>query len=97
MREIIKNANMTTATLVFVGLVILTVLTVLLSGLDVSDTAHLIIALSIATIKGSLVLYYFMHLSHEPMIFKVFLAVAFLTLLSILVLTFSDYSFRGIA
>ncbi len=83
--------------LVFAGLIVLTVLTVLLSGLDVGNMGALLIAMSLASIKASLVLYYFMHLNHEPLIFKLFLGVAFLTLLVIFVLTFSDYSFRVIA
>ena len=83
--------------LVYVGLVLLTIVTVLLSGLDVSNTGGVIIALSVASIKAALVLYFFMHLNHEPLIFKLFLGVAFFTLLAIFVLTFSDYSFRVIA
>ncbi len=83
--------------LVFGGLIILTILTVMLAGLDVSNTGALLIAMSVAFVKAALVLYYFMHLNHEPLIFKLFLGVAFFTLLAIFVLTFSDYSFRVIA
>ena len=81
--------------LVFGGLIILTVLTVLISGIDVSEGTALFLAMSVATIKASLVLVFFMHLNHEPMIFKAFLGVAFFTLLAIFILTFSDYSHRG--
>jgi cytochrome c oxidase subunit IV len=83
--------------MVFVALIILTISTVLLSGLDVGNTTALLIAMSIASIKAGLVLYFFMHLNHEPLIFKLFLGVAFFTLLAIFVLTFSDYSFRVLA
>jgi len=82
--------------MVFVGLVILTILTVLLAGLDDSNLVALLIAMSVASVKAALVLYYFMHLNHEPLIFKLFLGVAFFTLLAIFVLTFSDYTFRVI-
>jgi len=43
------------------------------------------------------VLYFFMHLNHEPLIFKLFVALAFVTLATLFLLTFSDYAFRGIA
>lgn len=85
-----------TPILVFVGLILLTIVTVLLAGLDVSNLGALLIAMSVASLKAALVLYYFMHLNHEPLIFKLFLGVAFFTLLAIFVLTFSDYSFRVI-
>ena len=70
---------------------------VLLSGLDVGNTGALLIAMFVASVKAGLVLYFFMHLNHEPLIFKLFLGVAFFTLLAIFVLTFSDYSFRVIS
>ncbi|MBL7025195.1 MAG: cytochrome C oxidase subunit IV family protein [Candidatus Marinimicrobia bacterium] len=82
--------------MVFAALIFLTIATVLLSGLDVGNTGALLIAMAVASIKAALVLYFFMHLNHEPLIFKLFLGVAFFTLLAIFVLTFSDYSFRVI-
>ena len=82
--------------LVFGALIFLTMATVLLAGLDVGNTGALLIAMAVASIKAALVLYFFMHLNHEPLIFKLFLGVAFFTLLAIFVLTFSDYSFRVI-
>lgn len=94
MKDMFKSVNVLNPTIVFVVLVLLTITTVLLSGTNVSDTAAVIIALSVASIKAALVLTYFMHLNHEPLIFKLFLGVAFFTLLAIFVLTFSDYSFR---
>lgn len=83
--------------LIFIALVGLTLLTVLLSGIHVSETGAIIIAMLVASAKASLVLIYFMHLNHEPLIFKIFLGIAFFTLVVIFVLTFSDYVFRGIA
>ena len=82
--------------MVFAALIFLTVATVLLSGLDIGNTGALLIAMSVASTKAALVLYFFMHLNHEPLIFKLFLGVAFFTLLAIFVLTFSDYGFRVI-
>ncbi len=83
--------------LVYVALITLTILTVLLSGLGLGNAGEVIIAMVVASIKAGLVLYFFMHLNHEPLIFKLFLGVAFFTLLAIFVLTFSDYTFRVIA
>ncbi len=50
---------------VFIALAALTVLTVFASYLDVSTTMHIIIAMFIAVVKGSLVCLYFMHLISE--------------------------------
>lgn len=97
MKDMFKSINVLNPAIVFIALVLLTIATVLLSGINVSDTTALIIALSVASIKAALVLTYFMHLNHEPLIFKLFLGVAFFTLLAIFVLTFSDYSFREIS
>jgi cytochrome c oxidase subunit 4 len=83
--------------LVFSALIVLTLATVLLSGLDVGNTGALLIAMSVASVKAGLVLYFFMHLNHEPLIFKLFVALAFVTLATLFLLTFSDYAFRGIA
>ena len=83
--------------IIFGALVLLTLLTVLLSGITESATGAIIIAMLVAATKASLVLIFFMHLNHEPLIFKIFLGIAFFTLFVIFVLTFSDYVFRGIA
>jgi cytochrome c oxidase subunit 4 len=73
---------------VFVALAVLTLVTVWASHLQVSSTWHIIIALSIATLKGALVALFFMHLvSEKKTIYGVlaftvvfFLALMFLTL-----------------
>jgi cytochrome c oxidase subunit 4 len=82
--------------MVFGALIFLTIATVMLSGINVGNTGAVVIAMAVASLKAALVLYFFMHLNHEPLIFKLFLGVAFFTLLAIFVLTFSDYSFRVI-
>ena len=50
---------------VFIALGVLTVITVAVSYLNVSFTEAFFIAMTVATIKGSLVLGYFMHLITE--------------------------------
>lgn len=86
-----------TPKIIFSVLIFLTVLTVLATNLVLGDTGALVLALFIASTKAALILTFFMHLNHEPLIFKLFLGIAFLTLLSIFVLTFSDYAFRGLS
>ena len=88
--------NYRTPVIVFSLLIALTLLTVWSSSFALGDTGSLILAMFIATIKGTLVLVYFMHLNHEPLLFKLFVALAFVTLATIFLLTFSDYAFRGI-
>ena len=51
--------------LVFVGLAVLTALTVWVSGLQHTVMAGIVIALVIATLKGSMVASFFMHLITE--------------------------------
>jgi cytochrome c oxidase subunit 4 len=50
---------------VFIALAALTALTVFASYLDVSRTMHIVIAMFIAVVKGSLVGMFFMHLISE--------------------------------
>lgn len=58
--------------IIFGMLGVLTILTVTVSRLDVSHTMHLVLALTIALVKGSLVAAYFMHLlSERKLIFAV--------------------------
>ena len=65
---------------VFGALAVLTILTVSASFLDVSTTEAILLALTIATIKASLVAGYFMHLITEKQ-----------TIIWILILTFSFF------
>jgi cytochrome c oxidase subunit 4 len=61
---------------VFVALMVLTIVTVAISYLDLSVPVAVAVALLVATIKGSLVACYFMHLLSEK---KLILAVLALT------------------
>ena len=82
--------------IVFIGLIILTLLTVGVSGITANATIALVIALVIASLKGSLVLAYFMHLKYESPIFNWFGLVVLFTLISIIVLIFTDYTSRSL-
>lgn len=78
---------------VWVCLVILTALTIFVSGLELGNFSTFI-AMFIATLKASLVLFFFMHLRYEPPLFRVMALVAIATLTVIVLLTFSDIWFR---
>lgn len=78
---------------VFVALLALTVVTVTISYLNLSVGPAIIVALIIASIKGSLVASYFMHLiSEKKLIFAALIltVVFFLTLIFIPILAMSD-------
>ncbi len=63
---------------VFVALMALTIITVAVSYLDLSTPMAIAVALFIATIKGSLVACYFMHLiSEKKLIYAVLAITAF--------------------
>jgi len=61
--EMLKHVKIYIA--IFVALAILTLVTVWVSHLQFSHTMHIVVALSIATLKGSLVALFFMHLIDE--------------------------------
>ena len=79
--------------MIWFGLVVLTALTVTAAGLHFGQWSVLA-AIVIATVKSCLVLFYFMHLRYESVLFKLMLLIALLTLTVIMVLTFADVSFR---
>jgi cytochrome c oxidase subunit 4 len=79
--------------IVFVALMVLTVVTVAVSYLDVSIAMAVTVALLIASVKGSLVACYFMHLiSEKKLIHAVLLLTAalFVVLVLLPILTVSD-------
>jgi len=79
--------------IVFVALMALTLVTVAVSYLDLPPKMAIAVALFVATIKGSLVACYFMHLiSEKRLIIAVLLITAFkfVVLLALPILTHSD-------
>jgi cytochrome c oxidase subunit 4 len=75
---------------VFVALMALTVITVAVSYLDLSTPMAIAVALFIATVKGSLVACYFMHLiSEKRLIYAVLVitAIKFVALLALPAIT----------
>ena len=78
---------------VFVALMVLTIITVAISYLHLPIAAAVSVALLVATIKGSLVACYFMHLISEKKLIYAVLAltvVFFIALMALPVLTVHD-------
>ncbi len=87
-------ASRTTYFGVFSALMILTVVTVLVAFVDLG-LANPIVALSIATLKATLVLLFFMHLRWSSRLTWVFGGSALFWLGILFVLTLSDYATRA--
>ncbi len=79
--------------LIWLGLMMLTAVTVVFSILQLGQFS-VVAAITIATVKAGLVIWYFMHIKYEDVAFKVMLALAVVTLTAILLITFLDVSFR---
>ena len=81
---------------VFGTLLVLTMVTVAGASLNVSESTHVLVAVSIATIKAALVAMFFMHLKGEkPMVFWPLglTAVLFVALFAFLLWTEGDHLF----
>lgn len=79
--------------LVWAALMLLTAVTVGVSYLDLKKFATFA-AVLIATVKGGLVLLYFMHLRFEARIYTVFVLVALVIFGVFLALTWTDVEYR---
>jgi cytochrome c oxidase subunit 4 len=82
-----------TYVLVWLGLVIMTGVTVTVAGIDLGGM-NVVAALLIASVKSTLVLYWFMHLKYEEGLFRVILFAAVATISIIIGLTFLDILYR---
>jgi cytochrome c oxidase subunit IV len=71
---------------VFVALMALTLITVAVSYLDLSTPMAVAVALFVATIKGSLVACYFMHLISEKKLIYAVLAITVIKFIALLAL-----------
>lgn len=85
-------------TIVFIILLILTVFTVLTAHyIDLPGTGNLILALIIATIKGTLVMAYFMHLKYDKGMNLIIVYATFFGVVLFLGLTMADLAGRDAA
>lgn len=79
---------------VWLGLVILTGITVSMAGMNLGRLS-IGIVLAIAAIKSGLVLSYFMHLKYETgLLFKLMIPIVLAALTIFIGLTFTDIAFR---
>lgn len=85
--------------IVFGALLVLSAITVGVSKLDVSMTMAIIIGMAIATVKGTLVACYFMHLISEKKMIYAVLAITVLFFVVLMALpamdVYSNESFSG--
>jgi cytochrome c oxidase subunit 4 len=89
-----KNKNYQTYILVWLGLLILTGITVSMAGMNLGRLSILIVLL-IAAFKSVLVLSYFMHLKYETgLLFKLMIPIVLAVLTVFIGLTFTDIAFR---
>jgi cytochrome c oxidase subunit 4 len=89
-----KNENHQTYVLVWLGLVLLTGITVSIAGMNLGRLSILIVLL-IAAVKSGLVLSYFMHLKYEAgLLFKLMIPIVLAVLTIFIGLTFTDIAFR---
>jgi len=77
---------------VFVALMVLTIVTVAVSYLDLSVPVAVTVALLVATVKGSLVACYFMHLIAEKKLIYAVLVVTALFFVALLALPIFTHS-----
>ena len=76
---------------VFFALAVLTVVTVWAAYIHIAEPYHVLVAIGIATVKGSLVVAYFMHLvSEKKLIYAVLILTAFFFLFMLFMTTFTD-------
>ena len=79
---------------VWLGLVVLTGVTVSMAGMNLGFLSILVV-LFIAALKATLVLSYFMHLKYETgLLFKLLIPIVLATLTVFIGLTFTDVAFR---
>jgi cytochrome c oxidase subunit 4 len=90
-----RMISVQTYVLVGVVLVLLTVLTVGLSFWHLPPLWHIVMGLSIALVKMSLVVLFFMHAAVSPRLIWIVLVVTIFWLGILLVLTLADYFSRG--
>lgn len=82
-----------TYVLVWLGLLVFTGLTVTVSGMNLGKLS-LIIPLIIASLKGGLVLYFFMHFKYEKRLLKFMLFIVLIIVVIFITFPFFDISFR---
>jgi len=83
-----------TYVLVFLVLITLTISTVLISRIELG-VYNFVVALTIAVIKASLVVWFFMHVNRSSSLTRLFVFAGLFWLAILLVFVLSDYASRG--
>ena len=78
---------------VLLALLLLTFTSVTITSIDLGTFA-IVGALVLATIKSSLVLWFFMHLKYENKIFRAMIGLVLFVFLLVMIITFLDYGFQ---
>ena len=89
-----KHISVGTYLVIFAALMVLLVLTVGAAFWFNLGNLNILVALAIATVKAALVVLFFMHVLYASRLTKIFVAAAFLWLIILFGLTFSDYATR---
>ena len=79
---------------VFLALIALTISTVAISKIELGEY-NFIVAMTIAVIKGSLVVWFFMNVRQSSSMTKLFVCAGFFWMAILLVFVLSDYVSRG--
>jgi cytochrome c oxidase subunit 4 len=79
--------------LIWLTLLIFTGITITSAGINFAKIG-IVIALFIASVKTTLVLFYFMHLKYEAKLFKIMFIITIATLTVFIGITFFDVLFR---
>jgi len=80
---------------IFLALLVGTGLTAWVAFFDFPGPLNAVIALTIAVVKATLVIMYFMHVRYSPRLIALVIASALFWLALLFALTISDYSTRG--
>jgi len=80
---------------IFIALLVGTALTVIAARIDFPGPLNAIIALTIASVKATIVVLYFMHMRYSPRLIWIVFGSALFWLALMFALTFSDYTTRG--
>jgi cytochrome c oxidase subunit 4 len=81
--------------MIFGGLMVLTALTVWVANFNLPGPLNAIVALSIAVIKATMVVLYFMHVRYSSKLTWVFVCAGLIWLIILFAFTLSDYLTRG--
>ena len=86
-------SSYTSQGVVLIALLALTAISVGVAELHLGALS-VAVALLVASIKGTTVLTYFMHLKHESLFFKIMVAAVFVVYVLVIIFLFFDYLFR---